>query len=165
MVRGVRIKDHWQEQRLFERRAIVAGVVIGLMTLALLVRLFILQVVRYDYYLELSQGNRVRIEPVPAARGMIFDRNGNLLATNQPAYQLELVREEVPDLEDTLARLVEIGLLEEDDLDEVRRTIRSRREFESVPIRLRLSEDDIARFAVRRFEFPGVDIRTRLARF
>jgi penicillin-binding protein 2 len=75
------------------------------------------------------------------------------------------VREEVPDLEDTLQRLVKIGLIAADDVDDTRRLIRSRRAFDSVPIRLRLEEEDIAAFAVRRFEFPGVDIKTRLARF
>ena len=160
-----RIKDQWREQRLFEQRAIFAGVVILIMTGALLARLAWLQVLRNDYYSELAQGNRVRVEPLPAARGIIYDRNGIILAENRPAYQLELVREEVPDLEATLQGLVRIGLIAAGDLDDTRRTIRSRRPFDSVPIRLRLTEEEIARFAVQRFEFPGVDIRTRLARY
>jgi penicillin-binding protein 2 len=165
MVRGVRIKDHWQEQRLFERRALIAGMLIVVLTLTLIGRLFILQVTRHDYYTELSQGNRVRTEPIPAARGLILDRNGKLLAGNQPAYQLELVPEEVPDLNASLKGLVQLGLIEADAVDELRRTIRSRRPFDSVPVRLRMSEEDVARFAVRRFEFPGLDIKTRQTRF
>jgi penicillin-binding protein 2 len=102
---------------------------------------------------------------VPAPRGIIYDRAGVIMAENRPAYQLELVREEVPDLDDTLKRLVQVGLIAADDLDDTKRLIRSRRSFDSVPIRLRLEEEDIAKFAVRRFEFPGVDIKTRLARF
>jgi len=159
-----RIKDQWREQRLFEQRAVVAGVAILALTAALLARLAWLQVVRTDYYAELAEGNRVRIEPLPAPRGVVYDRNGVILAENRPAYQLELVREQVPDLERTLQGLVSAGLIAPNDLDDVRRTIRSRRPFDSVPIRLRLTEEEIARFAVRRFEFPGVDIRTRLAR-
>jgi penicillin-binding protein 2 len=165
MVRGVRIKDHWQEQRLFERRALVAGMLIVALTLTLIGRLFLLQVTRHDYYTELSQGNRVRTEPIPAARGLILDRNGKLLAGNQPAYQLELVPEEVPDLNASLKALVQLGLIEADAVDELRRTIHSRRPFDSVPVRLRMSEEDVARFAVRRFEFPGLDIKTRQTRF
>ena len=65
---------------------------------------------RHDYYLELSQGNRVRLDPIPASRGLILDRNGKVLADNEPAYQLELIREQVPDLNDTLKRLAELGL-------------------------------------------------------
>ena len=75
MARGVHIKDHWSEQRLFDQRAIVAGALIVLLTLGLLGRLFLLQVIRHDYYADLSQGNRVRTEPIPAARGLILDRN------------------------------------------------------------------------------------------
>ncbi|HUN24874.1 MAG TPA: penicillin-binding protein 2 [Steroidobacteraceae bacterium] len=160
----VRIKDHWREQRLFDRRSLAAGALIALAVVALCARLFVLQVVRHDYYAQLSQGNRVRVEPIPAARGLMFDRNGALLATGRPAYQLELVREEVPDLDGTLRRLVGIGMLSSDELPEVRREIYSRRSFDSVPIRLRMSDEDVARFAVQRFEFPGVDIKTRQTR-
>jgi penicillin-binding protein 2 len=164
MVHGVRIKDHWNEQRLFDRRALVAGALMAIAICALIGRLVLLQIVRHDYYTDLSQGNRVRIEPIPAARGLILDRNGAVLAANQPAFQLELVREEVPDLDAALAGLVRIGLLPEDEVDDIKRAAKSRRSFDTVPVRLRLSEDEIARFAVRRFEFPGVDIKTRLAR-
>ena len=161
----VRIKDHWGEQRLFERRAFAAAVIIVTLTLVLIGRLVVLQVMRYEYYAELSQGNRVRVEPLPAQRGLILDRNGAVLAENRPAFQLELVRERVPDVDATLKRLIEIGVLPADDLEETRKLVKSRRGFESTPIRLRLTDEEIARFAVHRFEFPGVDIATRLTRF
>jgi penicillin-binding protein 2 len=159
-----RIKDLWREQRLFEQRAIAAVALIALLAAVLVSRLVWLQVTRYDHFTDLAQGNRVRTEPLPPPRGMIYDRAGEVLAENRPAYQLELVREQVKDLEATLAGLVRIGLLEEDDLDFVRRAIRSRRPFDGVPVRLRLNEEDMARFALHRHRFPGVDIRTRLAR-
>ncbi|HUQ10435.1 MAG TPA: penicillin-binding protein 2, partial [Steroidobacteraceae bacterium] len=161
----VRIKDHWGEQRLFEQRAVAAAIIIAALTFLLIGRLVVLQIARYDYYADLSQGNRVRVEPLPAQRGLIVDRNGQVLAENRPAFQLELVRERVPDVDATLKRLIAIGVLEADDLDETRRLVKSRRGFESVPIRLRLTDEEIARFAVHRFEFPGVDIATRLTRF
>jgi penicillin-binding protein 2 len=161
----VRIKDHWAEQRLFESRALAAAFIIAALTVVLVGRLVVLQVMRFDYYAELSQGNRVRVEPLPAQRGLILDRNGQVLAENRPAFQLELVRERVPDVDTTLKRLIEIGVLPIDDLDETRKLVKSRRSFESVPIRLRLTDEEIARFAVHRFEFPGVDIATRLTRF
>lgn len=161
---GGRIKDFWREQHLFEQRIVLAIVVIATLSMVLLLRLGWLQIVKHDYYTELAEGNQVRIEALPAPRGVIYDRNGVILAENQPAYQLELVPEQVPDLDSTLRRLAEIGLLAEEDLDDVRRTIRSRRGFDSVPIRLRLTDEDMAKFGVHRFEFPGVDIRTRLAR-
>jgi penicillin-binding protein 2 len=164
MAGSVRLKDHWAEQRLFGRRVLAAVVVILLLVGALVARLYYLQVLRHDYFSDLSQGNRIRIEPLPPSRGLIFDRNGVPLALNRPAYQLELVREQTPDVEDTLARLVGIGLLEEDDLERTRRAIRARRSFDAVPIRLQLSEEELARFAVNRPDFPGVEVRPRLTR-
>jgi penicillin-binding protein 2 len=164
MARGVHIKDHWTEQRLFDQRAIVAGALIVLLTLGLLGRLFLLQVIRHDYYAELSQGNRVRTEPIPAARGLILDRHGEVVAGNQPAYQLELVPEEVPNLQAALDGLVQLDLIRAEDVDELKKTIRSRRAFDSVPVRLRMSDEDVAKFAVRRFEFQGLDIKTRQTR-
>src|SRR5580704_18002060 len=162
---AVRIKDHWREQRLFDQRSLVCAVIMALATVGLIARLYLLQVTRHDLYSDLSQGNRVRTEPIPAARGLILDRAGEVIAGNQPAYQLELVPEEVPDIAKTLASLVEIGLIRAEDVDELERTIDSSRSFDSVPIRLRMSDEDVARFAVRRFEFPGLDIKTRQTRF
>src|SRR5580693_6447736 len=162
---AVRIKDHWREQRLFDQRSLVCAVIMALATVGLIARLYLLQVSRHDYYSELSQGNRVRTEPIPAARGLILDRGGEVIAGNQPAYQLELVPEEVPDVDKTLASLVQLGLIRAEDVDELERTIESSRRFDSVPIRLRMSDEDVARFAVRRFEFPGLDIKTRQTRW
>jgi len=161
---AVRIKDHWREQRLFDQRAITCAALMGLATLALIARLCLLQVARHDYYSELSQGNRVRNEPIPASRGLILDRNGVVLADNEPAYQLELTREQTPNLDDTLKRLADLRLIDPDDLDEIRHMILARRTFDTVPLRLRLSDEEIGRFAVHRFEFPGVDLATRQTR-
>jgi penicillin-binding protein 2 len=165
MAPAVRIKDSHLEQRAFLRRMAWAGVLVVLSAVLLGARLALLQVVRHDYYLELSQGNRARVEPIPANRGLILDRTGKVLAENQPAYQLELVREQVKDLGATLRALADLKLIDADELPEIRRQVMSRRGFEGVPIRLRMNEEEIARFAVHRHEFPGVDIRTRLTRF
>ena len=167
----VRIKDQWREQRMFDRRALVTGALMALAMLGLIGRLVLLQVVRHDYYSQLSQGNRVRTEPIPAARGLILDRRGEVVAANQPAYQLELVPEEVPgwpaavNVRRTLRSLSALGLLRPEEIDELMRTIAVSRSFDSVPIRLHMSDEDVARFAVRRFEFPGVDIKTRQTRW
>ena len=164
MISPVRIKDHWAEQRIFLRRAIAAAIVILALVIALIVKLVQLQVVRHQYYAELSQGNRVRIEPLPPNRGLILTRDGEVLAENLPAYQLELTAEQVPNVNESLQRLASLGLLERDDIERLTRLIRSRRTFEGVPIKLQLTDQEVARFAVRRYEFPGVDIRTRLTR-
>ena len=163
MTRRSHIKDLWKEQRLFVGRVVVAAIFVVAMLLLVVGRVFYLTVARHDYYLQASQGNRIRFEPLPGNWGLNLDRT-HLLVDNQPGFQLELVPEQTPDIEATLHRLVEIGLIAPDDIDQVRRTIRSRRPFDSVPIRLVLS-DGLGRFAVHRFEFQGVDIlATRQAR-
>lgn len=167
MVRRVRIKDHWGEQRIFTIRSIVAAVLVGVLLLTVASRLFYLQVLKHDYYAELSQGNRVRTDPIPPSRGLILDRHGVVLAENLPAFQLELVREQVggtPQIDATLAHLVAIGLLDAEETGSIKRTILSHHVYESVPIKLQLSDEEMARFAVHRYEFTGVDIRTRLSR-
>jgi penicillin-binding protein 2 len=164
MARHSRLKDHHAEQRMFGRRVVAASIVIFLLMGALFARLVWLQVVRHDYYSDLSQGNRIRIEPIPPPRGLILDRHGEPLALNRPAYQLELIREQTPDVEDTLARLVALGLIAPEDLERTRRAIKARRAFDAVPVRLQLSEEELARFAVHRPDFPGVEIRPRLTR-
>ncbi len=164
MVGSTRIKDHKAEQRFFIQRSAIAAFVITALAALLLGRLVLLQIIRYDHYLDLAQGNRARNDPIPANRGLIFDRNGKVLAENQPSYQLELVREQVADLEVTLNGLVAIDVLTADELAEVRRLVRARRNFESVPIRLRLTPEQMDRFAVHQYEFPGVTIQPRSTR-
>lgn len=164
MQRSVRIKDHHAEQQLFEQRAVVAAIVMLIALGMVIARLVWLQVVRYDYFSDLSQGNRIRIEPVPPNRGLILDRNGLPLATNAPSYQLELTREQVEDIDATLAGIAALNLIDKDDIPTLKRDIRGRRSFDAVPIKLQLTEEELARFAARRHQFPGVEIRPRLTR-
>jgi penicillin-binding protein 2 len=165
--RQSRIKNYFAENRLFTIRSIVAGVFAAVLLLAVAGRLFYLQVVKYDYYHSLSQGNSIRTEPIPPSRGLILDRHGVVLADNLPAFNIELVREQVGDskaLDATLAQLVSIGLLRGEEVSNIRRTILLHKVYESVPVKLLLNEEEMARFAVHRYEFAGVDIRARLAR-
>ena len=115
----VRIKDHWAETRLFNRRVLVASVLTLGLTGLVVGRLAQLQIFEYEYFSAQSQGNRIRVQPVPPTRGLIYDRNGVVLAENQPSYQLELTPEQVPDTAETLHRLIDIGLIDADRLDEL----------------------------------------------
>jgi penicillin-binding protein 2 len=165
--RRAQIKNSFAENRLFTVRSIVAGVLASVLLLAVAGRLYYLQVLRYQYYSELSQGNRIRTEPIPPSRGLILDRNGLVLADNAPAFNLELVREQVGNMkavDATLAQLVGIGVLRAEEVNAIHRTIQSHKVYESVPIKLQMDEDEMARFAVHRFQFSGVDIHPRLAR-
>jgi penicillin-binding protein 2 len=165
MSRSNRIKDHHAEQRLFEGRAIAAAVIMVIALGSVIARLVWLQVVQYDYFADLSQGNRIKIEPIPPNRGLILDRNGLPLATNAPSYQLELTREQVVDIDATLVGLAQLGLLDNADFPSLKKDIRSRRSFEAVPVKLQLTDEELARFAARRYQFPGVEIRPRLTRY
>lgn len=165
MFGGARIKNHHGEQRLFAQRLLVAGVVAGFLLLLVIGRLFYLQVFKHAYFLDLSQGNRVRLEPLPPDRGLIYDSQGVVVAENTPAYQLELIPEQVPDVPDTLKRLADLHLIDHDTVPGLTRLVKTGRRFQAVPLRLSLSETDIATFSVRQHDFPGVEIRTRLARW
>jgi penicillin-binding protein 2 len=163
-VRRVRIKDEALEQRMFFQRSLVAGALVVALALLLAGRAFWLQVVQHAHYFELSRGNRARIEPLPPNRGIVYDRSGRVIAENTPAYQLEIVREQAGDLEQTLARLVRFGLLETSDVARVRQLVYARRSFEAVPFLLQLDDEEVARYAVHRHELPGVLLETRMAR-
>ena len=158
------IKDHWREQRLFSQRIIICAVATALLTGLVLTRLIVLQLIDADYYAAQSQGNRIRVQPLPPTRGLIYDRNGNILAENTPSYQLEITPEQVPDMEATLANLVAQGILETESLDVIRGRISSKRHFDSIPIMERMTDEEVARFAVLRPYFPGVEIHARLTR-
>lgn len=164
-MRRVRIKDLFREQRTFALRSLVAAALVAALLLVVGGRLFWLQVVRYEHFVDLSQGNRAKIEPLPPDRGLIFDRKGRVLADNTPAYQLTLTRERAANLDATVARLIDLGLVEPGDRERVLTLVRSRRGFEAVPVRIRLTDDEVARYAVHRHELPGVDLTTRVARY
>lgn len=164
MAPRIRFKDPWQEQRLFFRRLIAAAVIIVLLTGLLVTRLVHLQIVNHPHFADLSQDNRIRIEPAPPTRGLIYDRHGQILAENVPAYQLELIPEQVADLPETLAALAELGLIASGDIDRIIALTRRQRRFEPVTLNFRMDDEQVATFAVRRQHFPGVDIRARLRR-
>jgi penicillin-binding protein 2 len=162
---SVRIKDHHAEGQLFEQRAAIAAVIMVIALGMVISRLVWLQVVKYDYFADLSQGNRIRIEPIPPNRGLILDRNGLPLATNAPSYQLELTKEQVADVDATLRGIAALGLIDKETIPTIKRDLRGRRSFDAVPIKLQLTEVELARFAARRHHFPGVEIRPRLTRY
>jgi penicillin-binding protein 2 len=149
------IKDHHQEKRLFVGR-IVLSVVTSTVLLAMVVaRLVQLQVFDHEVFDQKSQGNRIRIEAVPPIRGLILDRKGRVLAENLPAYQLELIPEQVSDIDETLLRLEQLALIDNDDIDGIKALARRGPRFKPVTLRFRLSDDEISRFALQRHRFPG----------
>ena len=164
MVSHLTITDSSRESRLFSMRALFAAIVVGALTLVLVGRLVHLQIFKYQHFTTLSENNRIRTVPIAPTRGLIFDRQGEILAQNLPAYSLEIVPELVEDLDTLIADLREIIEITDADEDAFLVALARKRGFERVPLRLRLDDREVARFAVNRHRFPGVDIGARLIR-
>jgi len=158
------LKDPRGESLLFRRRAL-AGFVLILLGLILLVSRFVfLQVTHHDEFVTRSTNNRVKPRAIPPARGLIYDRNGVLLADNVPAFRLEVVPEQITDMPALLEQLGKVVPLGQDDVDAFRKQLKQSRRFDSVPLKMHLTEDEIDRFAVNRWRFPGVDVVPYLTR-
>lgn len=162
-VRAQPLKDHWKEQRLFLSRVIAAACFVLLLTGVLIWRLVHLQVVDYQRFSELSHDNQIDIEPLAPARGLIFDRNGNVLAENVPTWQLVAVPEQIDDLDAVLGELEDLGLLDPADREVLTELVQARRRFEPVTL-ANLTELQAARFAVRRHHFSGIRVQEGLIR-
>ena len=160
----VRISDPSRESVVFSLRAVAASFIVGMLALALIARLVHLQVLEHKHFATLSEDNRVKVVPIAPTRGLIFDRHGEILAQNLPTYSLEITPEAVDDIDvliDDLRGIIDIS----DESEEAFRTaLLSKRRFESVPLRMRLDEREVALFAVNRHRFPGVDVQARLTR-
>ena len=161
---GVELRNSRLEIYHFRLRLAIASGFVLCMFFLLFVRFFYLQVVQHDHYSTLAEANRISIVPIVPNRGIIVDRNGVLLANNYSAYTLEITPHKVEDIDaliDDLATVIEIT---PKDRRRFRKLIEESKSFESLPIRTRLSDEEIARFAANRYRFPGVEINARLFR-
>lgn len=158
------IKDTRDEAVLFARRARLGFFIVLLLMAGLASRYVYLQVLRHEDFSTRSESNRVHVQPVAPNRGQIYDRRGRVLAENRPAYRLELIPEEAGDLQQTLAALADVVGLSEEDLERFERTRRRYRDFERIPLRFNLDQAEVARFAVNRHRFSGVEVTPYLAR-
>ncbi|TBU78581.1 penicillin-binding protein 2 [Pseudomonas daroniae] len=165
MPQPIRLKDHEKDARLIRRRTLVGGVLFLVLTLALIARMYYLQVIQYEYHSTLAENNRIHVQPIPPNRGLIYDRNGVIIADNRPSFSLTLTRERAGDWEQVLDVIVEVLQLTPDDRELFERRVRQgRRPFEPVPVLFELSEEQIARLAVNQFRLPGVEVVAQLVR-
>jgi len=158
------LKDPLAESRLFIGRVVLAFFLALVLTSALVARLVYLQVAGHEHYSMLAKDNRIKIAPLPPTRGMIYDRHGRVLAENLTAYSLELVPEQIPDLDDTLRRLQVLLDIPDEKIEQFHAQRLRQRRFVSTPLLLRMSDEELAKFALARPFFPGVDIHARLVR-
>ncbi|MGH8280419.1 MAG: penicillin-binding protein 2 [Gammaproteobacteria bacterium] len=159
------IRNSWLEHRQFTLRVLIVGVLALLLLLTVAARLYYLQVLNHSHYVTLAEGNRLRSDPVTPPRGLIYDRNGVLLAENRPSYELDITPEQVPNLKATLAALAKVVEIRPQDLKQFDELLKTKRPFQPLPIRGNLSDAEVARFAAVRQNFPGVDIRATLSRY
>ncbi|WP_273778733.1 MULTISPECIES: penicillin-binding protein 2 [unclassified Acinetobacter] len=159
------LKNVQQEKRIYRGRIFFAIGLVAFFLSLLLARYAYLQIVHYDEFTTASDKNRIRLQPLPPARGYIYDRNGVLLADNYPVFSATLSKADVEDIEGTIKRLTPILSLNEEDIQRFRSRIKTARKTERVSIKLNLTETDIARFSEIKHEFPGVKIDTQMTRY
>ncbi len=161
----VQLKDHYLEARIFSHRLIVMLVlVLGLLGV-LVARFYNLQVVHHEAFVTQSDRNRVHVQSIPPTRGLIYDRNGVLLAENRPSHTLSIIKERVKNLDATIARLREIVSISASDLEKFHERLKHRRRpFEPIPLHYRLTEEEIAALAVNKYLLDGVEVEAQLVR-
>ncbi len=158
------IKNHSVENRLFLNRIVAAFIAIILLTSGLIVRLIYLQIVGHEHYSSLAKDNSIKIVPLVPTRGMIYDRHGKVLAENTPSYSLELIPEQISDMDDTLSRLQKLLAIPDEKIELYQKLRKRQKRFVSTPLLLSMNDEELAKFAVVRPYFRGVDIHTRLVR-
>jgi penicillin-binding protein 2 len=163
-MRLAELRDHERELHRFQLRIGFAGAVVLVAFTLLFARFFYLQVVQHGGYASRAEDNRISIVPIAPNRGLILDRNGVVLARNDVGYTLEFFPSRVRDLERTLEGLGEVVEIQAKDRSRFRKLLAENRSAESLPIRSRLSDEEVARFAAHRYRFPGVEIKARLFR-
>ncbi|MDP3514609.1 MAG: penicillin-binding protein 2 [Sulfuritalea sp.] len=157
-------KNPQQELERFRARLVAAGGFVLLCFTLLFARFIWLQVVQHDYYQTRAEDNRISLVPIVPNRGLIVDRNGVVLARNYPAYTLEIVPSRTGQPEQVIDGLAEIIDIQPKDRKRFRQLLEESRNFESLPIRTRLTDEEVAKFIAHRYRFPGVDIKARLFR-
>jgi len=158
------IKDHSLEIRFFLGRIVAALIVIIILTTGLIVRLIYLQIVGNEHYSLLAKENSIKIVPLVPTRGMIYDRHGKVLAENTPSYSLEIIPEQVKNMDDTLLRLQKLLNISNEEVEQFQKLRKRQKRFVSTPLLSSMSDEELAKFAVVRPYFSGVDIHTQLVR-
>jgi penicillin-binding protein 2 len=164
MIVGQAIRDQQRELTVFRNRLLLAGLAVLAAFGVLLARFTWLQVVQREHYHTLAEANRISVVPVIPNRGIITDRNGEILAANFSAYTLEITPSRVANVDKAIDELSEVIEVSPRDRRRFRRLQEESKNFESLPIRTRLTEEEVARFAVNRYRFPGLEIKARLFR-
>jgi len=165
MIDRISIRNSSDEEQLIRRRVIWIAVVVILLVILLLSRIFYIQIVENEHYTTLSQHNRVKVLPIPPIRGLIYSRDGVLLADNYPSFSLELIPERTVDVDETIFKLGNLVTISDEDIRRFRKQLGKKRRFDSIPLKVNLNQKEVSVLSVNRHRFPGVDIVARLNRY
>ncbi|HCH0719437.1 TPA: penicillin-binding protein 2 [Vibrio parahaemolyticus] len=163
--RRSQIRDYQAEARLFASRAIVAFLGIVILMGLLVANMYNIQVNQFQDYQTRSNDNRIKVVPIAPNRGLIYDRNGVLLAENRPVFNLELTPEKIKDIDATIQELQTILEITPEQIERFHRERKRTRRFKSVPLLTQLNEKQVAVFSVNQYRFPGVEISATLKRY
>ncbi|MFK8026705.1 MAG: penicillin-binding protein 2 [Gammaproteobacteria bacterium] len=165
MARRITLKNLRIETLIFRERAILSAILVAGTFILLLVRLYDLQITNYSHYQTLSNDNRVRVLPVAPTRGLILDRNGEILADNTPNYQLVITPSQVKNMPELIASLAEFIDIKEHELTRFEKTLKRQQAFQQTPLKFKLTEEEVAKFAVNQHRYPGVEIAAHSTRY
>ncbi|HFQ5008498.1 penicillin-binding protein 2 [Vibrio vulnificus] len=163
--RRTTIRDYQAEARLFANRALVAFFGIVALMGVLVTNLYNIQVNQYQDYKTRSNDNRIKVVPIAPNRGLIYDRNGVLLAENRPVFDLEITPEKVKNMDATITQLQTLFEITPEQIERFHRERKRTRRFKSVPILSQLTEKQVAVFSVNQYRFPGVEVSGTLKRY
>ncbi|MHB1946780.1 MAG: penicillin-binding protein 2 [Gammaproteobacteria bacterium] len=164
MYRRIPIKNHQEEIHLVTHRAIAALVLMCILIILLILRLAYLQMSKHDLYTTLSQKNWLDLVPLEPTRGLIFDRNGVLLAENTPVFSLDVIPDKIDSMTQTLSQVSKIVPLTDTEIAQFQKQLKQHRRFDEIPLKMRLTEEEVAKFSENQYRFPGVIIKARLIR-
>ncbi|MCU7834089.1 MAG: penicillin-binding protein 2 [gamma proteobacterium symbiont of Taylorina sp.] len=160
-----RLKDHFIELRIFHNRSIIAIFFTLILFILLISRLFFLQINNHEHFTTLSQNNRVSVQAIPPTRGLIYDRNGIILAENLPSYTLQIIPEQTTDIDKLLRELSQLINIRDIDIQKFKKEVRRKRRFEGISLRFRLTDKEVAIISVNLHKLPGVKIQAQLSRY
>jgi len=159
------MRDYTAEDKLFLRRAFIAICLVAVIFGVLLLNMYQLQIVSFEDYQTRADGNRIKVVPIAPNRGLIYDRNGVLLAENRPSFSLRMVKEQIRDIDETIAELSELLVINDEQLQEIRDSIKNARRFQPVTILDNLNEEQVAKFSAQQHRFSGMFVEAGLTRY
>ena len=165
MARRVALKNLRLEALIFKERAVLSSIFVAGIFILLIIRLFDLQITNFSHYQTLSDDNRVRVLPIAPTRGLILDRNGEILADNTPNYQLVVTPAQVKNMSELIESLDEFIEIQEHELERFHKTIKRQQSFQQTPLKLNLTEQEVAKFAVNQHRYAGVEIAAHSTRY